>query len=169
MRRETLDFRMFWLTSHIARFLCINVLEPNENLTGPTWVNKERIFSFRSFQTFSEMMKKLRKHRRLFAPCTNRRQGPATALNPFSNKFCAEAAINLIAKLKSLYTFMVNLWNFHPSISSHFCKISRWFHSCCVCKKARRHKPMTEKLGCGNMDRGNSFTWDGGNLPFPFI
>ena len=49
MQREILDFRIFWLSSHIARFLCINVLEPDENLTGPTWVTKERFFSFRSF------------------------------------------------------------------------------------------------------------------------
>ena len=36
MRREILDFRIFWLSLHIARFLCINVLELDENLTGPT-------------------------------------------------------------------------------------------------------------------------------------
>ena len=36
MRREILDFRIFWLSSHIARFPCINVLEPDENVTGPT-------------------------------------------------------------------------------------------------------------------------------------
>ena len=36
MRREILDFRIFWLSSHIARFLYINELDPDENLTGPT-------------------------------------------------------------------------------------------------------------------------------------
>ena len=36
MRREILDFRTFWLSSHIARFLYINELDPDENLTGPT-------------------------------------------------------------------------------------------------------------------------------------
>ena len=36
IRREILDFRIFWLSSHIARFLCVNLLEPDENLTGPT-------------------------------------------------------------------------------------------------------------------------------------
>ena len=35
MRREILNFRIFWLSLHFARFLCINVLEPDENLTGP--------------------------------------------------------------------------------------------------------------------------------------
>ena len=29
MRREILDFRTFWLSSHIARFLYINELDPD--------------------------------------------------------------------------------------------------------------------------------------------
>ena len=36
VRREMLQCRIFWLSLHIARFLCINGLEPDENLTGPT-------------------------------------------------------------------------------------------------------------------------------------
>ena len=36
IRREILDFRIFWLSSHIARFLWVNLLEPDENLTGLT-------------------------------------------------------------------------------------------------------------------------------------
>ena len=36
MRHEVLHFRIFWLSLHIARFLCINGLEPDENLTRPT-------------------------------------------------------------------------------------------------------------------------------------
>ena len=36
MRREILDSRILSLSLDIARFLCINVLEPDENLTGPT-------------------------------------------------------------------------------------------------------------------------------------
>ena len=36
IRREILDFRIFWLSSHIARFLWVNLLEPDENLTGAT-------------------------------------------------------------------------------------------------------------------------------------
>ena len=36
MRREILDFKIFRLSLQIARFLCINVLEPDENLTGLT-------------------------------------------------------------------------------------------------------------------------------------
>ena len=49
MRREILNFRIFWLSLHFARFPCINVLEPDENLSGPTLVAKEHIFCFRSF------------------------------------------------------------------------------------------------------------------------
>ena len=36
MRREIFHFDIFLLSLHFARFLCINILEHEENLTGPT-------------------------------------------------------------------------------------------------------------------------------------
>ena len=37
MRREIFHFKIFLLSLHFARFLCINILEQEENLTGPTF------------------------------------------------------------------------------------------------------------------------------------
>ena len=49
MRREIMDFKIFWLSIHFARFLCVNILDCDEILTGPTSAPKVRIFCFHSF------------------------------------------------------------------------------------------------------------------------
>ena len=49
MRREIFHFNIFLLLLHFARFLCINILEHEENLTGPTLESEELIICFCSF------------------------------------------------------------------------------------------------------------------------
>ena len=49
MRREIFHFNIFLLSLHFARFLCINILEHEENLTGPTLESEELIICFCSF------------------------------------------------------------------------------------------------------------------------
>ena len=49
MRREICHFNIVLLSLHFARFLCINILEHEENLTGPTLESEELIICFCSF------------------------------------------------------------------------------------------------------------------------